>query len=61
MAKPKETDRVLSLLKQHRERLDQIEEYYHSGRLTAEQATNLLEKCQGEPTRPGLKPLFKKG
>lgn len=44
-------DRVLSLINQHRERLDQIEQYYLSGNLTAEQATNLLEKSQGEPNR----------
>lgn len=37
-------DYTENLLRQHRERLDQITRYYRTGKLTAEQVANLLEK-----------------
>lgn len=39
-----ENDYVENLIRQHRERLDQITRYYRTGKLTAEQVVNLLEK-----------------
>ena len=38
-----ENDYVENLIRQHRERLDQITRYWRSGKMTAEQVRNLLE------------------
>ena len=49
-AAQEENDYVESLLRQHRERLDQITRYYRTGKMTAEQVRNLLE---GMPKKEG--------
>lgn len=46
-----ENDYTENLMRQHRERLDQITRYYHTGKLTAEQVRRLLEDGQGTPKK----------
>jgi hypothetical protein len=41
---------TLNLIRQHRERLEQIERYYLAGKMTAEQVRNMLE---GTPPKKG--------
>lgn len=45
-----ENEHIEYLIRQHRERLDQITRYYQQGKMTAEQVRNLLE---GTPPKKG--------
>lgn len=47
----KEAEKTVKLIRQHRERIDQIEQYYLKGGLTDEQVRKLLEDGQGPKTR----------